>query len=71
MGEAISVLWSAAASADDTLVRLVAEDRAPESIVVVTSDRQLARRVGEAGAGTEGAGTFRRRMQAAGAINTA
>jgi len=40
---------------DDRIVEAVRDDAAPESLVVVTSDRELARRVRELGARVEGA----------------
>jgi predicted nuclease of predicted toxin-antitoxin system len=47
-------------AADDEIVRLVEED--PDAIVV-TSDAELAERVGALGARVEGAGTFRRWLE--------
>jgi len=49
-------------AADDEIVRLVAEDRAPASITVVTFDDLLAQRVRERGASVMSSMTFRRRM---------
>jgi predicted RNA-binding protein with PIN domain len=46
-------------SADDEIVRLVAADRRPNEIRVVTSDRALAQRVRAMGASTCPAETFR------------
>jgi predicted RNA-binding protein with PIN domain len=51
-------------AADDEIVRMVAADAAPGELRVVTSDGDLATRVREAGADVEGAGTFRRRLDA-------
>jgi predicted RNA-binding protein with PIN domain len=45
-------------AADDRIVEIVAEDREPTSLRVVTSDRGLATRVAAHGAQTEGAGAF-------------
>jgi uncharacterized protein YaiI (UPF0178 family) len=49
-------------AADREIVRLVEADPAPAEVRVVTSDRALAERVRELGAGVEGAGAFRRRL---------
>jgi predicted RNA-binding protein with PIN domain len=46
-------------AADDDIVRLVESDPDPSGLRVVTSDRDLARRVQELGAEVVGAGTFR------------
>jgi predicted RNA-binding protein with PIN domain len=46
-------------AADDDIVRLVKSDQDPSGLRVVTSDRDLARRVQELGAAVVGAGTFR------------
>lgn len=45
-------------AADDRIVELVAADADPASLLVVTSDRELASRVRAAGAGTTGARAF-------------
>jgi predicted RNA-binding protein with PIN domain len=45
-----------------TIVRLVAENPAPRSITVVTSDDLLAQRVRALGAGAMSAMTFRNRL---------
>jgi predicted RNA-binding protein with PIN domain len=52
-------------AADDEIARLVADDADPGSLTVVTSDGDLAQRVRECGAGVEGAGGFRRRLDRA------
>jgi predicted RNA-binding protein with PIN domain len=52
-------------AADDEIARMVAADAAPGEVRVVTSDGDLATRVRAAGAEVEGAGTFRRRLDAA------
>ncbi len=49
-------------AADDDIATRVADDPNPSSLTVVTSDRDLGRRVGASGANVEGAGTFRRRL---------
>jgi predicted RNA-binding protein with PIN domain len=49
-------------AADDEIARRVAQDAEPESLRVVTSDADLARRVREHGAEVEGAGAFLRRL---------
>ena len=53
-------------AADDTVVALVERDPDPAGRVVVTSDRGLAARVQALGAPVEGAGGFRRRLEAPG-----
>ena len=52
--------------ADDEIVRRVGADADPAGITVVTSDVELQQRVREHGASVEGAGAFRRRLDAAG-----
>lgn len=49
-------------AADHDIARLVSEDPARESLTVVTSDRRLAERVRELGAGVRPSGSFRRRL---------
>ena len=49
-------------TADDEIARRAADDAEPESLVVVTSDGELARRVQAHGARVLGAGTFRHRL---------
>jgi predicted RNA-binding protein with PIN domain len=49
-------------AADDDIAALVESDDDPTSVSVATSDRDLARRVREAGATVVGAGDFRRRL---------
>ena len=49
-------------AADDDIAARVAADGEPETLTVVTSDSELARRVREHGAQVEGAGAFRRRL---------
>ena len=53
-------------AADDDIVSLIASDPDPASLVVVTSDADLARRVEDLGASVEGAGAFRRRLEGGG-----
>lgn len=50
-------------SADDRIVELVHGDGDPSTLTVVTSDRDLARRVASAGAAVMGAGSFRSRLE--------
>jgi len=50
-------------AADDDIAARVAGDSDPSGLTVVTSDAELERRVREHGAGVEGAGSFRRRLQ--------
>ena len=52
-------------AADDEIVRMVADDRAPARFRVVTSDRQLVDRVRHLGAGVEPSSRFRRRIDQA------
>ncbi|HEV8424386.1 MAG TPA: NYN domain-containing protein [Actinomycetes bacterium] len=49
-------------AADDEIVRMVADDQAPDRFRVVTSDRQLVDRVRRLGAGVEPSSRFRRRI---------
>jgi predicted RNA-binding protein with PIN domain len=49
-------------AADHDIARLVQQDADPQSITVVTSDRDLAGRVMAAGANVLGASQFRRRL---------
>jgi predicted RNA-binding protein with PIN domain len=51
-------------AADDDIAARVAADPDPASLTVVTSDADLERRVREHGAQVEGAGAFRRRLDA-------
>jgi uncharacterized protein YaiI (UPF0178 family) len=50
-------------AADDEIVRLLAADPAPDEVRVITSDAALADRVRALGAGVEGAGEFRSRLE--------
>ena len=50
-------------AADDAIVGIVSDDREPFAVTVVTSDRELARRVQDRGAGTLAASTFLRRLE--------
>ena len=52
-------------AADDEIVELVADDEAPGTLRVVTSDRGLIERVGSLGAEVASATSFRRRLDAA------
>jgi predicted RNA-binding protein with PIN domain len=52
-------------AADQEIVRMVAEDDAPDSLKVVTSDRGLAELVRKLGAGVASSASFRRRVDAA------
>ncbi len=49
-------------AADDRIVEVVADDGRPESLHVVTSDRELRERVRALGASTSGATSFLRRL---------
>jgi predicted RNA-binding protein with PIN domain len=62
---AITVLfpsWRGRNAADHEIVRKVADDQAPQSIRVVTSDRRLTDRVRERGATTVSSMSFHRRL---------
>jgi len=50
-------------AADDDIAALVESDDEPAELSVVTSDSDLARRVGDGGATVVGAGNFRRRLE--------
>jgi hypothetical protein len=52
-------------AADDDIAALVADATEPEDLHVVTSDRELAERVREHGAGVMGAKAFRERLDLA------
>ncbi|TMK96416.1 MAG: NYN domain-containing protein [Actinobacteria bacterium] len=52
-------------AADHDIVQMVAEDPAPGSLTVVTSDARLAERVQALGARVRSAGSFRRRLDEA------
>ena len=49
-------------AADDEVVRMLAEDPAPHSLSVVTSDRRLVERTRQLGAGVISSSSFRHRM---------
>jgi predicted RNA-binding protein with PIN domain len=53
-------------AADDEIVRMVAEDPAPGTLTVVTSDRRLVERARRLGAQVVSSGWFRRRVDQAG-----
>jgi predicted RNA-binding protein with PIN domain len=61
-GDVAVVFAGRGASADDEIARRVAADPDPASLVVVTSDAELASRVQAAGASVVGSGQFRRRL---------
>jgi predicted RNA-binding protein with PIN domain len=50
-------------SADDAIVGIISDDREPFEVTVVTSDRELARRVQDRGAATLTAGAFLRHLE--------
>jgi len=50
-------------AADDDIARLVESDPDPASLIVATSDSDLAERARRGGAGVIGAGQFRRRLE--------
>ena len=52
-------------AADDEIVRVLAQDQAPHSFRVVTSDRRLVERARALGAVAVSSASFRRRMDAA------
>ena len=49
-------------AADHEIVRMLADDRAPHSFTVVTSDRRLAERARQLAAGVTSSTSFRRQM---------
>ncbi len=51
-------------AADDEIIRRLRAETDPTAVRVVTSDRWLADRAGAAGAGVEGADSFRTRLEA-------
>jgi predicted RNA-binding protein with PIN domain len=55
----VAVRFAGPGSADDAIAALVAADATPETLRVVTSDAELARRVRAHGAEVIGAGGFR------------
>lgn len=57
-------------AADDRIVSLVAADPEPSSLLVVTSDRELGRRVSDLGAQVCGAGELLRRLDELGPPQT-
>lgn len=58
----LTVRFSASSSADDAIVGLIGDARAPQEYVVVTADRGLARRARDAGAKTLSPGDFWKRF---------
>jgi predicted RNA-binding protein with PIN domain len=63
--EGVEVGWaerSGPNAADDAIARLVAQDADPATLLVTTSDRDLVRRVREAGGQVEGAGALLGRL---------
>jgi predicted RNA-binding protein with PIN domain len=52
-------------AADHEIVQMVADDEAPSSLTVVTSDRDLADRVRQRGARVSSSSSFRRRVDEA------
>jgi predicted RNA-binding protein with PIN domain len=52
-------------AADHEIVGMLADDQAPDSVMVVTSDRRLVERVRQLGAGVMSSSSFRRRMDQA------
>lgn len=66
-GERVDVRFASRSgpnAADDDIAAYVEVDADPAGITVVTSDAALERRVRDAGANVEGAGAFRRRLDA-------
>jgi predicted RNA-binding protein with PIN domain len=64
--EAIEVVFAPSGgpgAADDEIARIVAEDPEPDTITVVTSDRELAERVRANGASVAPSRAFRRRLE--------
>jgi predicted RNA-binding protein with PIN domain len=54
--------WRGRNAADRDIIRIVAEDPAPGSLTVVTSDADLAEQVRQLGARVRSSGSFRRRL---------
>jgi predicted RNA-binding protein with PIN domain len=54
--------WRGRDAADHEIVRMLAEEQDPESVRVVTSDRQLVERARQLGAEVTGSTSFRRRL---------
>jgi predicted RNA-binding protein with PIN domain len=54
--------WRGRDAADHEIVRMLAEDEAPEAVRVVTSDKRLGERARELGAAVTSVGSFRRRI---------
>jgi predicted RNA-binding protein with PIN domain len=54
--------WRGRDAADHEIVRMLAEDQAPGSVRVVTSDRRLAERSRQHGAAVMSSMSFRRRL---------
>lgn len=54
--------WRGRDAADHEIVRMLADDPAPDAVRVVTSDRRLGERVRELGAAVTSATSFRRRL---------
>jgi predicted RNA-binding protein with PIN domain len=54
--------WTGRNAADYEIVQMVANDPAPESLTVVTSDAALAERVRDLGAKVRSSGSFRRHI---------
>ncbi len=66
-GERVEVVFASRPgrnAADDEIAARVASDPDPGDLTVVTSDAELERRVRTEGAYVEGAGAFRRRLDA-------
>lgn len=61
----VRTLWSGRQSADDVIAKIANEDPAPSSLVLVSSDRGLVKRVEDAGTAWEGVAAFRSRMNEA------
>jgi len=59
----VSVLYSGSRSADDVILRLVAESKTPRDFIVVTSDKSLGDKARHRGASLERAHEFSRRLE--------
>jgi predicted RNA-binding protein with PIN domain len=58
----LTVRYSEKSSADDSIVSVIGDSRAPQEFVVVTADQGLSRRVRDAGAKTLGPDDFWKRF---------
>jgi predicted RNA-binding protein with PIN domain len=62
----VSILYSGSRSADDVILRLVSDSKAPRDFTVVTSDKSLGDKARHRGASIERAHEFSRRLDSKG-----